>query len=337
MPPANEEFGFDPFADDPPIDLGTHPSSPELVIAPTRPVASRRSRIPIMLLGALVAGCIGAFVIARVMEHPYAVPSEPAARIAKSPDSPERPALVAENALPAPGATAAAVAASPVSGAPAAAMPAPAASPSDAPIEPPVEHAAAGPGTAERASASAAKPRVHPIRAAKPAGARIKIDADAPAEPSAPAPRSDDKAAPEPGPPEPAKPEMSPPEIASPRPHAAETSEPARPVPRQDPPAPTPQPGAIDVATTRAAMRAQLVPVQQCYERARMDDPSLTGTVVVRITIGADGAVTNVEIVNSSLGAPQVEACIRQGISRWRLPRPTRGASASLLYPLVFE
>lgn len=313
MPPANEEFGADPF-NDPPIDPGTHLSSPELVIAPARPVAPKRSRMPIVLLSALVAGCIGAFVIARIMEHPYAVPSEPAARIAKLPDPPARPALVAENASPAP-----------------------AASPSDAPLEPPVEQAAAGSGTVERASGSAAKPRVHPVRAAKPAAARIKIDADAPAEPSAPAPRSDDRAAPESGPPEPAKPEMSPPELASPRPHAAETSEPAPPVPRQDPPAPTPQPGAIDVAATRAAMRAQLAPVQQCYERARMDDPSLTGTVVVRITIGADGAVTNVENVKSSLGAPQVESCIRQGISRWRLPRLIRGASASLTYPLVFE
>jgi TonB family protein len=84
-------------------------------------------------------------------------------------------------------------------------------------------------------------------------------------------------------------------------------------------------------------MRAQLAPVQQCYERARMDDASLAGAISARITIAPDGAVAGVQIVTSTLGAPQVESCIRQGIARWRLPRPSGGVSASLTYPLIFQ
>jgi TonB family protein len=84
-------------------------------------------------------------------------------------------------------------------------------------------------------------------------------------------------------------------------------------------------------------VRAQLGPVQQCYERAKMDDPGLAGTVTTRITIGPDGSVAKVEIVGSTLGAPAAETCIRQGIARWRLPRPSGGVSASLTYPLVFQ
>jgi TonB family protein len=91
------------------------------------------------------------------------------------------------------------------------------------------------------------------------------------------------------------------------------------------------------VAATRAAVRVQIGPVQQCYERARMDDPNLAGTVTTRITVAPDGSVAKIDITNSTLGAPSVEACIRQGISRWRLPRPSGGASASLTYPLVFQ
>ena len=68
-----------------------------------------------------------------------------------------------------------------------------------------------------------------------------------------------------------------------------------------------------------------------------MDDPNLAGTVTTRITVAPDGAVAKIDIINSTLGAPTVEACIRQGMSRWRLPRPVGGASASLTYPLVFQ
>jgi TonB family protein len=91
------------------------------------------------------------------------------------------------------------------------------------------------------------------------------------------------------------------------------------------------------VKATRAAVRAQIGPVQQCYERAKMDDPNLAGIVTTRITVAPDGSVTKIEITNSTLGAPGVEACIREGIARWHLPGPSGGASASLTYPLVFQ
>jgi TonB family protein len=98
-----------------------------------------------------------------------------------------------------------------------------------------------------------------------------------------------------------------------------------------------PRPGSIDVGATRAAARTQIGPVQQCYERARMDDPSLTGTVQARITISPDGSVSRVDIASSTLGAPAVETCIRQAIARWRLPKPSGGVAAALTYPLVFQ
>src|SRR5262249_16893579 len=102
-------------------------------------------------------------------------------------------------------------------------------------------------------------------------------------------------------------------------------------------PASTVRPGTIDVAATRAAARAQLGPVQQGCERAKMEDTSLAGTVTARITVAPDGSVSRVDIAKSTLGAPQVDACIRQGILRWRLQPPSGGVAASLTYPLIFE
>ncbi|HET7505299.1 MAG TPA: TonB family protein, partial [Kofleriaceae bacterium] len=93
----------------------------------------------------------------------------------------------------------------------------------------------------------------------------------------------------------------------------------------------------IDVAATRAAARTQLRPVLQCYERGKMDDPNLRGSVTVRITIAEDGSVANAQVTSSTLGSPQVEACITREVAHWQLPRPPGGGPVSLSYPFAFE
>ncbi len=93
----------------------------------------------------------------------------------------------------------------------------------------------------------------------------------------------------------------------------------------------------LDVAGTRAAARSQIGPVQQCYERGKMDDGNLRGGVTVRITIAANGSVASAQVTSSTLGSPQVEACITREIARWRLPPPTGGTAVSLSYPFAFE
>ncbi len=93
----------------------------------------------------------------------------------------------------------------------------------------------------------------------------------------------------------------------------------------------------IDVAATRAAVRTHVAVIQQCYERAKMDDQSLTGAMTVRITIAPDGAVTGTQVTKSTIGSPVVERCVTAEIARWHLPKPTSGNAASFLYPFVFE
>ncbi len=93
----------------------------------------------------------------------------------------------------------------------------------------------------------------------------------------------------------------------------------------------------IDVAATRAAVRSQLGPIQQCYERAKMDDATLKGTVTARLTVAPDGSVANVEISSSTLKSAQAERCMVGEIAHWQLPRPSGGAAISFKYPFVFE
>jgi TonB family protein len=93
----------------------------------------------------------------------------------------------------------------------------------------------------------------------------------------------------------------------------------------------------LDIAATRAAVRSQLRPVQQCYERGKMDDVNLRGSVTVRITIAANGSVANAQVVSSMLGAPEVERCITHEVARWQFPRPPGEAPVAFSYPFTFE
>ena len=94
---------------------------------------------------------------------------------------------------------------------------------------------------------------------------------------------------------------------------------------------------SLDGATTRAAVQSQIGPLQQCYERAKMDDASLKGRLTARIAVTIDGSIASVEISDSTLQSPQVEGCITREIERWHLPRPLGGVAASFSYPFVFE
>ncbi|MGE5181911.1 MAG: AgmX/PglI C-terminal domain-containing protein, partial [Acidobacteriota bacterium] len=102
-------------------------------------------------------------------------------------------------------------------------------------------------------------------------------------------------------------------------------------------PAAGPKPGAIDIMATRAAVRPHLAAVQRCFERAKMDDMSLTGSLSIRISLAGDGSVTRAEVAKSTLGSPSAERCIVQEVGTWHLPPPGGGVAATFVYPFVFE
>lgn len=62
--------------------------------------------------------------------------------------------------------------------------------------------------------------------------------------------------------------------------------------------------------------------VQYCYERELKRSPDLKGKVTVRITVNADGHVSEVTIVNSTLNNERVERCILARIGLWKDFKP---------------
>jgi outer membrane biosynthesis protein TonB len=111
----------------------------------------------------------------------------------------------------------------------------------------------------------------------------------------------------------------------------------AGPVVKADPPRAAVAAASVDITATRAAIRAQIEPIQQCYERGKMDDPRLKGTVVARLTVAPDGSIASVRITSSTLNSSQTERCITAEIARWQLPKPSGGTPVSFSHPFVFE
>ena len=318
----------------PPRSVPHTPSAPAMASRPRMPGKPATRRAWIVAVSAVCAGGAIAFAFLSItsLRAGRQAPASPPAPVAAPPtidDVPTTPPaspVASTTASPPPAAAAAAVA--PEASAPAAAPVAPAAASS-----PPAPPAASSEPQPAHPTSSRAHSIAKSVPPAAPAAAKPRPPLETASRPDAGSAGSRPEAT-EPARPEPVRPDP-PARSEGARPDAPPAPEPAKQPARPDHAAV--KPGTIDIAATRAAARAQLGPVQQCFERAKMDDATLTGSMLLHITIAGDGSVATIEIARSTLGAPQAEACIRQQISRWHLPAPSGGVAASFSYPLVFE
>ena len=99
---------------------------------------------------------------------------------------------------------------------------------------------------------------------------------------------------------------------------------------------PSVEDGKIDPSAIAREIRGRRKAIEACYDRALKMQPTLAGKLVVRFSLAAAGTVTAVEIDDDSLGAPEVGACIRAVVLRWRFPALDEGA-AELSFPFVFQ
>jgi TonB family protein len=116
--------------------------------------------------------------------------------------------------------------------------------------------------------------------------------------------------------------------VEAPRPRPAVTQPPAR----KEPP-----PGTVDPKALRRAVGRQRYQVLTCFERGKMDNPQLTGHVVVRITVDPTGEVTSARMSESTLKNRSVDLCITSAIETWTLAAPAGGVSATFDYTFPFN
>jgi len=94
--------------------------------------------------------------------------------------------------------------------------------------------------------------------------------------------------------------------------------------------------GSVSAATIRSVFRRYQPKIRHVYEKALKRSPALTGKIVVKLTIGADGKVAKTEITQDTLQDASLAAELLKVLSRMRFPKPKGGGSMVVTYPFVF-
>ncbi|MDW8246608.1 MAG: AgmX/PglI C-terminal domain-containing protein [Sandaracinaceae bacterium] len=77
--------------------------------------------------------------------------------------------------------------------------------------------------------------------------------------------------------------------------------------------------------------------IQACYERELRKNPSLKGRVAISMTIQPSGTVSNVRVVENSMGSDEVGECIVRVVQQFRFTVGPEGGSVTYSFPFVFE
>lgn len=81
-------------------------------------------------------------------------------------------------------------------------------------------------------------------------------------------------------------------------------------------------------------VRRRSTQIRACYERRLKRDPSLAGTVSLKLRVGDAGQVTRVDVEQSTLPDPLVAECLRREAAGWSF---AQGRNATVVYPFVFR
>lgn len=81
--------------------------------------------------------------------------------------------------------------------------------------------------------------------------------------------------------------------------------------------------------------RANAKQIRECYERQLARNPKLAGKLKVQWTILPSGAVSRVEVKDSTLEDPVVASCVKMRVKAWKFPES--GEETSITFPFVFK
>jgi Ca-activated chloride channel family protein len=95
--------------------------------------------------------------------------------------------------------------------------------------------------------------------------------------------------------------------------------------------------GGLDRSLIDDVIKRNVSRVRYCYEAALRKEPGLVGKVRVSFTIAGNGSVSEAGIKESTLGSPDVEACITRVFRALTFPAPAGGGSVKVTYPFVFS
>jgi hypothetical protein len=91
--------------------------------------------------------------------------------------------------------------------------------------------------------------------------------------------------------------------------------------------------GSLDKEVIRRVIGAHVGEVESCYARELWSIPKLSGRVMVRFTIAAEGWVTASALESSTLDNKRLTDCIVGVVRCWRFPKPIGGGIVIVSYP----
>lgn len=95
--------------------------------------------------------------------------------------------------------------------------------------------------------------------------------------------------------------------------------------------------GGLDKDIIAEVIRSELGQIRYCYERQLSGNPDLYGKVLIKFTIGTNGAVVEQRIGTTTLKNADVEGCILRRVARWKFPTPKGGTTVLVSYPFLFK
>lgn len=95
--------------------------------------------------------------------------------------------------------------------------------------------------------------------------------------------------------------------------------------------------GSLDKSVLQRVIRKHSRRVKALYERQLKANPGLSGKVVVKLVIGADGLVKKAEITRSTMKAPDFERDLLKILKTLKFPKPPGGGEIVLNYPFIFR
>jgi metallo-beta-lactamase class B len=94
--------------------------------------------------------------------------------------------------------------------------------------------------------------------------------------------------------------------------------------------------GGLEPSIIRRIASRRMNDVNFCYEHALAANPTLTGRIVVKFTIGAPGEVVASEVQSSTMANPAFEACVAAVVRTWGFPYGQPPGPVTVTYPFAF-
>lgn len=95
--------------------------------------------------------------------------------------------------------------------------------------------------------------------------------------------------------------------------------------------------GGLDRSVIQATIAKYLSQVRACYEAGLRKNAGLMGQVSMAFEINGQGDLNYSKVARSSLGNPEVEACISNKMLNWKFPKPTGGVNVKVAYPFMLR